>query len=301
MDIPPWLVNIASFQWSKIKPYLLPVGLPLLIIGFFMPWGDSLERPSWFNKVMLSTLGHHIVGPYILPEMRELCDEYGPPVKGDVVGVKGYAFSSFKLEDTLGDFVLPEDQVATVRVGCNPCNAELVRDRYKYIEAFYVSALELSNLERKSKLQIPAKVRGRDGMVSKTGWYRYSLFNRDSAPEVCRPVPDGRWMEDNRKAYFRSQCIGIEKIAAPTARYLIENTKVIHQEIDGLFSRGLIIHSASMVTDRRDGSLVASKNVITYQHEGRTRGKHSSVKPLHSYVSSCGGYSFLNIPDILKP
>ena len=302
VDIPPWLVNIASFLWLKFKPYLLPVGLPILIIGFFMPWGDSLERPSWFNKVMLSTLGHHIVGPYILPEMRELCDEYGPPVKGEVAGVKGYAFSSFKLKDTLGSFKLSPDQVADVRVGCYPCNEELIRFGYDFIEAFYVSALELTDLERKSKFQKPAKLRGRDGPVPKTGWYRYSLFDRSAAPKVCQPVPDGVWMADHRKVYFRTKCIGIEKIPAPTARYLVENLQVIQQEVNGLFDDGLILRTTTTITDRREGEVLASQNTFTYWRNTGYPSRANMSKMDHLSVSRCGGgYHFFPTQQILKP
>lgn len=340
MDIPPWLVKflsvlwlvfqrITSFLWLKAKPHLAPASLsllPLLIVGFFMPWGDSLERPSWFNKVMLTTTGYPIFSPYILPEQRDLCDKYGPPIKNEVIAVKGYAYSPIEFEKTMKEFELHPNQVSDLRVGCFPCIRELVVDGYEFIEAFYVSAKDLGRLEAESKLKKHLKLRGYDLYVTETGWFRYRLVDRDANPALCE-VFDVTLRRKGKDAFgiarsygkmsisspllkkmdVERQCISVEKIDAPSSRYLVENIRVVHQEINGLIGGGLILRDSSIITDRRDGNVIASAHRFSYWHRylipvSKPEPFRPNSKPIYGYVSSCGNRQLsFKLSEILRP
>lgn len=314
-------MRVFFLLWLKVRRYLLPVGLPLLVVGFFMPWGDSLERPSWFNTVMLRTVGHHIFGPYILPEQRDLCDEYGPPIIDEVVAVRGYAHSAVEFERTMEKFTLFPDQASDLRVGCFPCIQELVVDGYDFIEAYYVSAKDLGRIEAASKFQKIPRLGGYDLYVTETGWFRYRLVNRASDPELCevfditlrRKGRDASGILKSRgklniqshwlkKMDVERQCISVEKIPAPSSRYLVENIRVIHQEINGLVDGGLILRNSSIVTDRRDGNVIASEHRFSYWHKFNVGPEANWSNSRYGYVSSCGGgFQFANTRDILSP
>lgn len=314
-------MRIFFLLWLKARRYMLPVGLPLLFVGFFMPWGDSLERPSWFNKVMLNTTGHHIFGPYILPEQRDLCDEYRPLIIDEAVAVKGYAHSAVEFERTMEEFALFPDQASDLRVGCFPCIQELVVDGYDFIEAYYVSAKDLRRIEAASKFQKIPRLRGYDLYVTETGWFRYRLVDRSSDPERCevfdvtlrRKGRDASGIPKSRgkigipslqlkKMDVERQCISVERVPAPSSRYLVENIRVIHQEINGLVGEGLILRNSSIVTDRLDGNVVASEHRFSYWRKFESGPEANRSNSRYAYVSSCGGrFRFANTRDILSP
>ena len=96
----------ASLRAAKIWRYF---GLLLILFGaaaFFTPDGFNSERPSLFQKIMLSIAGGQFAGAYRLEEMTELCDQYGPPVHNGFAYADGYAFSPLEFKKTMKNFLL---------------------------------------------------------------------------------------------------------------------------------------------------------------------------------------------------
>lgn len=319
-------MNIYTFPFVKALAGLVLMSM-LLVSGCYLPLGRSEENPSWFSQIALATLGTPM-SRYILPEMRELCTQYGPPVD-DGFAVGGYAYSPFQFEKTIGKFKPSSEMTATVKVGCFPCIQELLIDGYPYIEAFYVYSKDLKRLEKASRFQGRSKVGRQDGYTTETGWYRYHLVDRKTKPDLCRqydfivtPVgydstrsfAEGQarhkakgvrkniepWLQERLDA--QGKCVAIEKIAAPTSRYLVENFDVVQQEIDGLFGKGLILRHASIITDRSDGTILASQNSFSYRHSVYHSTRKSDTRQYYRYVSWCGAkFGFLDTRLIVRP
>ena len=319
-------MNIYTFPFVKALAGLVLMSM-LVVSGCYMPLGRSEENPSWFSQIALATLGTP-TSRYILPEMRELCTQYGAPVdNGFAVG--GYAYSPFQFEKTIGKFKASSEMTATVRVGCFPCIQELLIDGYPYIEAFYVSSRDLQHLEKISRFQGRSKVRWQDGFTTETGWYRYYLVDRKTKPDLCRqydfivaPVSYDStrsfaeeqalrkakglrktiepWLQE--KLGVQEKCVAIEKIVAPTSRYLVENFGVVQQKVGGLVGEGLILREASIITDRSDGKILASQNNFSYRHSVYHPAQKPNSRRFYRYVSSCGApVGFLNTRMIVRP
>lgn len=322
-------MSISTFPWLKVLVGLVLMSMLLLVSSCFLPLGRSAENPSWFNQLALVSLGT-AMSPYILPEMRELCTEYGPPVDDDFV-VGGYAYSPFQFEKTIGEFEFSSEMIATVKVGCFPCIQELVIDGYPYIEAFYVSPKDLKRLEKISRFQGLSTVGGQYGYATETGWYRYRLVNRKAEPEQCRlydfiatpvgydptrslaelrAVRKAKWARKSIEARLQKRldsqekCVAVERISAPTSRYLVENFKIVQQEINPLIGEGLIIRTSSIITDRSIGKMLASQNEFSYWYKRNRQIRKSTSERNYAYlyVSYCGGrFGFLNTRKIVRP
>ena len=321
-------MSISTFPWLKVLVGLVLMSMLLLVSSCFLPLGRSAENPSWFHQIALGTLGLSAGGNYVIPELRELCDQYGPPVDDDFV-VGGYAYSPFELKRTMGKFEATPEMTTKVKFDCFPCIQELLVDGYPYIEVFYVSGKDVKNVWEMAPLLGGSSLGGQDGYVTETGWYRYSLADRKVNPELCglydyvansigdapnRSKEERRAVRKakasrNRILSFRktmmdagNKCIAIEKISAPTARYLVENFSVVVQEIDALIGHGLILRQASIVTDRSNGKVLASQNRFSYWHRGDRSGRKLNSRQSYRRVSSCGAQvGFLDTRVIVHP
>lgn len=321
-------MSISTLPWLKILIVLLLMSMLLLVSSCFLPLGRSDENPSWFHQIALGTLGLRVGQYYVIPELRELCDQYGPPV-GDNFVNGGYAYSPFEFKRTMGKFEVTPEMTANVKFDCFPCIQELLVDEYPYIEVFYVSGKDVKKVERMSTFQFPGKANGKDGYVTETGWYRYSLADRKANPELCdfydyvaEPIvydptrSKAEWLAVRKAKALRrrmpvvgknmldthGKCIAVEKITAPTARYLVENFNVVQQEIDALVGDGLILREASRVSDRSNGKVLASHNRFTYWHRLYRSGRKPNSRQSYMHVTSCGAkFDFLITSLIVHP
>ena len=321
-------MSIYNFPWLKVLGGLVLMSMLLLVFSCSLPLGRSDENPSWFHQIALGTLGLSVGGNYIIPELRELCDEYSTPVGDDFVN-GGYAYSPFEFKRTIGKFEATPEMTTNVKLDCFPCIQELLVDTYPFIEVFYVSGKDAKNVERMSAFRFGGKTSGKDGYVTETGWYRYSLADRKTNPELCSlydyvanpiaydPARSTAELRVLRKAKAsrrripayrkkmldtRGKCISVEKIAAPTARYLVENFYVVEQEIDALVGKGLILRQVSRVTDRNNGKVFVSQNSFTYWHQMYRSRRKSSSGQSYLRVSSCGtNIGYLNTRLFVHP
>ena len=126
----------------------------LLVSSCFLPLGLSDENPSWFHQISLGTTGLRVGRNYVIPEMRELCEQYGSPVGDDFVN-GGHAYSPFEFKRTIGKFEVTPEMTAKGKFDCFPCIQELLVDTYPYIEVFYVSGKDVKHVERMSTFQFP--------------------------------------------------------------------------------------------------------------------------------------------------
>lgn len=322
------VVSISRIQWVKILIGLVLMSMLLLISSCFLPLGRSDENPSWFHQISLGTTGLRVGRNYIIPEMRELCDQNSSPVIDDFVN-GGYAYSPFEIERTIGKFEATAGMTANVNFDCFPCIQELLVDTYPFIEVFYVSGKDVKHVERISTFQFPGRHSENDGYVTETGWYRYSLVDRETNPELCalydyvaNPITyDSTRSKAKQRALLkaratrrripafrkkmlasRGKCIAIEKIKAPTARHLVENFSVVQQEIDALVGDGLILRETSRVSDRSTGKVFVSQDRFSYWHRLYRSGRKINSRDSYTYVSSCGAkLNFLNTRLIVHP
>ncbi len=315
----------ASLRAAKIWRYF---GLLLILFGaaaFFTPDGFNSERPSLFQKIMLSIAGGQFAGAYRLEEMTELCDQYGPPVHNGFAYADGYAFSPLEFKKTMKNFELTPEMMSGSGGGCFPCIRELVDYGYGFIEAFHISQKDRVRLEALSKFRRPWDLDHSDGYVRDTGWFRYRLVERSENSSQCQEydyvanksrikntMPSSNKFEDGgrmgtirfrdlKKLEDQKSCIHIEKIQAPTARYVLEEYGVWHKEIVSWTGNGVIIRRTRNITDRTTGQQLASKNSFSYYHKDyatRSRSGDSFANLRYISISGCGGRG--NVPSIKK-
>ena len=322
------VISISLIQWLKILIGLVLMSMLLLVSSCFLPLGRSDENPSWFHQISLGTTGLRVGRNYIIPELRELCDQYDGPIVDDFVN-GGYAYSPFEIKRTIGKFEATPEMTTKVKFDCFPCIQELLVDTYPFIEVFYVSGKDVRNVWEMAVPLGGSSHGGKDGYVTETGWYRYSLADRKTNPELCdlydyvanpiardptrskaerrallkaratrRRIPDFR----KKMLASRGKCVAIEKIKAPTARYLVENFSVVQQEISALVGKGLILRQTSRVTDRSNGEVFVSQNNFSYWHQVYRSTRKPNSRRGYLHVSNCNAdVGYLNTRLFVHP
>lgn len=174
--------------------------------------------------------------------MKAMCDkDGGTRVYERVADVDGYAILPGEDSPTVEEIAGGKVSNATTWGGCFPCFEELVKNRYAFVETYYVDP---TGRQRKNFKDT--------SYVAKTGLYRYRLVDRADNPELCGAFDRirerianlrrfdsslGEWSEPGLSIFDRQfrefepvlngHCVHAEPIDAFSALYAIRHTRQI--------------------------------------------------------------------------
>lgn len=247
------------------------------------------------------------VNPPMPREMKAMCDkDAGLRIHERIADVDGYAILPGEDEPTIEQIASGKVSDAKMMGGCFPCFEELVKNRYAFIETYYIAPHE-----RFDHGNIQA-----DFYAARTGLYRYRLIRRIDNPGLCEPFDRVREGIDRLKYAGRRNSPPLELLAGKFLTFdrqygefesALDGLCVYAQPIDSFSARYAIRTTGRMVGH---GTWRGAPTNIwkSRTYVGSVDGKHPIAESVAYILSSpranghasCGKYFTLPITEILR-
>lgn len=252
------------------RPLLLLLGVLALAV-----WVIWRTFPSLLASAKMSTKIAAImwisVPPPMSGEMKAMCEnDGGTRIYERVANVGGYAILPGEDQPTIEQIASGKVSGASIAGGCFPCFEELIKNRYAFVETYYVSPRERV---RGGSYQV-------DFYAARTGLYRYRLVRRIDSPDLCEPFDRVRDRIEGLKVDGRRNVPPLNLLRSEFLTFDRQYSE-FESELDGLcvYAQPINAFSARYAT-RFTRRLVG---------HGRWRGAPTEIWKNRSYVGSVDG------------